>query len=129
MTSFEGNSCCFTPDGETLVYGLRGKGEGSPGKIEFRSAKTLKVQPTLEAEAVIVTAHHPTLALSGDGKVLATSNQDHAVQLWNLPARKLMAVLKGHERAIASIAFSADGTRVATSSYDGSIRLWALIPR
>lgn len=78
---------------------------------------------------MIVTAHHPTLALSGDGKMLATSNQDHAVQLWNLPARNLMAVLKGHEGAIASIAFSADGTRVATSSYDGSIRLWALIPR
>ncbi len=69
------------------------------------------------------------MALSRDGKTLAANSEDHAVQIWNLPNRKKIAVLKGHKLSIRSIAISADGTRVASSSQDGTIRLWALEPR
>jgi WD40 repeat protein len=36
----------------------------------------------------------------------------------------LVAIVRAHNRAIASLAFSPDGTQLATSSWDNSVKLW-----
>jgi WD40 repeat protein len=117
--SFEGSGGLFTHGGETLVCGLN-------GQIKLRSAKTFAESATIAGETKFATGWQSGMALSSDGKILAVSGADDSVQLWNLPDRTLIAVLKGHTKWITSVAISADGTRIASSSRDGSIRLWSL---
>lgn len=98
--SFRGTCGLFTPDGESFIYGLN-------GKIMLRNAKALDEVVTIEGETKIDPTSLSVMALSRDGKTLAANSEDHAVEIWNLPARKLIAVLKVHKRGIRSIALSA----------------------
>jgi WD40 repeat protein len=64
---------------------------------------------------------------SPNGRLLATAgSQNRAVHLWDLSARRPMAILKGHRQETSGIAFSHDGRLLASSSSDGTIKLWDL---
>jgi WD40 repeat protein/serine/threonine protein kinase len=67
----------------------------------------------------------PAIAVSPEGRQLATASTSHAVSLWdaNSPAAQPAHVLRGHTRPISHLAFSPDGRQLATGSQD-SIRLW-----
>src|SRR5690606_20844404 len=63
------------------------------------------------------------VAISGDGKYLASAGTDHTVMLWELASlrgRKLV----GHRNAVRGVAFSPDHTHLASTSEDGGLWLW-----
>ena len=65
------------------------------------------------------------LALSPDNRILASSGENGALWLWNLPQRRLLAPpLQGHAAAVHGLAFSPDGALLASSDADGVVRLW-----
>jgi WD40 repeat protein/serine/threonine protein kinase len=65
-----------------------------------------------------------SLAISADGKTLASGNQDHTVRLWDTATGEQKAIFRGHAGPVHSVAFSLDGTRLASGSADGDVRLW-----
>lgn len=67
------------------------------------------------------------IAISPDGKYLATGSADHLVRIWEVgvPDRPIR-VLQGHDDQINSLAFSPDGRHLASASFDQSVRLWPL---
>jgi WD40 repeat protein len=69
------------------------------------------------------------LAISPDGKILATAELAGAVSLWELPTGAPLGVLRGHDGRVGPIAFSADGSTLATTSADGTVRLWNVASR
>jgi WD40 repeat protein len=65
------------------------------------------------------------LAISPDGEVLATGNEDGRVRLsWHLPDAELQDHLDEHTQAITGLAFSRDGRTLASASADGAVLLW-----
>jgi WD40 repeat protein len=64
------------------------------------------------------------VAISRDGRRLASCDDDGRVHLWDLVAAEETAVLTGHEGRVHAVAFSLDGSRVLTGGQDGSVRLW-----
>jgi WD40 repeat protein len=65
------------------------------------------------------------VSFSPDGKLLATSTQEHSLTLWNVKSgRPVPPMLYGHTGAVAGVAFTPDGKLLASGSADGDIRLW-----
>ncbi len=66
------------------------------------------------------------LALSPDGRILATAAQDRLARLWDVASGVLVAPPLRHEGAVLSVAFSADGSRLITGAKDGTARVWSV---
>ncbi|MGI8977634.1 MAG: WD40 repeat domain-containing protein [Pirellulaceae bacterium] len=64
------------------------------------------------------------LAVSADGKRLATASGDGIARVFDLEKGELLFELKGHARAVQAVAFRPDGKELATAGADGVIRLW-----
>ncbi|HEX7375629.1 MAG TPA: c-type cytochrome domain-containing protein, partial [Pirellulales bacterium] len=65
-----------------------------------------------------------TIAVSTDGKWLATAAADHSIKLWDLATGQLARALAGHTAAVTSLRFSPDAARLFSGSADKSIRVW-----
>ena len=63
------------------------------------------------------------LAVSGDGKWLASASWDHSVRLWPL-AGGAPRVLEGHSQNVNGVAFSSDGRDLVSAGYDTTLRIW-----
>lgn len=102
----------FTADGKQLITG------GYDGTIRFHDTVTGRERRKIEAhgrsengkrEARAVAA----IALSPDGKTLASGGFDSCVRLWDIASGKQRHVLEGRRGWVFSVAFSPDGKTVA----------------
>src|ERR1700681_1108863 len=78
-------------------------------------------------ELIVQTGHSATvnaLALSHDGKWLASGGEDHSVRVWDLASGREIRTLREHPEPVTAVAWSPDDTWVASGGYDGKIRLW-----
>ncbi len=66
------------------------------------------------------------LAVSPDGRVLASGGYDKVVRLWALPEGDALHTLCGHKDVITSLAFSPDGRLLAAASADRTVSLWSV---
>ncbi|WP_282560934.1 DnaJ domain-containing protein [Trichothermofontia sichuanensis] len=64
------------------------------------------------------------IALSPNGKILASGSWDTQVYLWNLQTGQPFFTLAGHSDQVWSVAFSPDGQILASAGKDGTIKLW-----
>ena len=63
------------------------------------------------------------LALSRDGKQVATGHADKVIRVWDFATGKEVCKLAGHD-APPSVAFSPDGKQVLSAAADRTVRLW-----
>src|SRR6266567_4218855 len=66
------------------------------------------------------------VAISPDGKILASGSNDTTIKLWNIRARKLLRTFAEHTDGVRSVAFSSDRRTLASGSNDTTIKLWNL---
>ena len=64
------------------------------------------------------------LALSPDGKTLASASQFEEAQIWDFPEYRLKAKLKSPTKKPECVSFAPDDKWIACGYHDGSIKLW-----
>lgn len=69
------------------------------------------------------------MALSPDGKQLATAYGTGGVWIWDLETLTPAMTFRGHESVIDCMAFSPDGSTLATGGRDQTLRIWDLESR
>jgi WD40 repeat protein len=69
------------------------------------------------------------LAVSSDGKTLASAGSDNVISLWNAENGKEIARCQGHKNMVGAILFLPGDKKLASGSYDGTIRLWDVAGR
>jgi RNA polymerase sigma factor (sigma-70 family) len=115
----EVNSILFTPDGKEIVSGHE------DGSVRFWDVASGTKTRQFRAHWACVIA----IALSPDGRVLATSSNshvdgEHAVRLWETATGKPLVRHLGPQQGIAQLVFSPDSQRVATASWETAVHLW-----
>jgi WD40 repeat protein len=66
------------------------------------------------------------LAVSPDGKTLASCGNDRLVRLWSTADGKPLATLEGHVSHVYNVAFHPDGKQLASADLMGVVRCWDL---
>jgi len=64
------------------------------------------------------------LAVSPDGKILASGGDDQTIHLWSLPEKTELASWKAHDSRVLVLTFSPDNRSLVSGSADGTIRIW-----
>jgi WD40 repeat protein len=66
------------------------------------------------------------VAVSPDGRWIASGMSDRTVRLWEAATGRVLDVLRGHSDLVYDVAFSPDGNDLASASYDKTVRVWDL---
>jgi len=66
-----------------------------------------------------------SVAVSRDGKYIATGSEDSTVRVWSIKGQ-LLQILKGHRDWVNSVAISPNGKYIVSGSADGTVRLWSI---
>lgn len=102
---------------DTLVFG---SGNRTAPQDEPISQKELRVFRG-HRDAVL------SIAVSPDGKTLASASSDQTIRLWDLATGQAGHLLEGHTAYVYSVAFSPSGKILASGSWDQTIRLWDVV--
>jgi WD40 repeat protein/serine/threonine protein kinase len=108
----------FAPDGNTLAASYDHENAAEPQTVLLWDRTTKKAR-TLAGHKATVMA----LAISPDGKTLASASHDHTVRLWDMARGVCRHTLHGHTGPVRGVAFSPDGLRVASTGSDLSIQI------
>ncbi|MEH2238812.1 serine/threonine-protein kinase [Nostoc sp.] len=70
-----------------------------------------------------------SVAISPDGKTIASSGGDRQIKLWNLATGKQISSLNGHFQQVNVVVISPDGKILVSASDDNTIKIWNLATR
>jgi WD40 repeat protein len=98
------------------LHCLAATGSSAIGIWEISSGKLTR---TLDRKHDLILA----VAMSPDGKYVASGNSDDCCTLWQLDAGKEVTI-GGSKSAVLSVAFSPDSKQLAFGSRDGVVRVW-----
>ena len=123
----------WSPDGRVLgvvVFGQMRLIDVTQAKVQTVLPRPGHHQPAApeaaEAAAQPITAWN--LALSPDGRLLASAGQDQTVGLWDAQTGRYAGLIEGLTMPVRQVAFHPAGDRLLARTADGPVTLWKLAP-
>jgi WD40 repeat protein len=115
VTSFSGHShqaggVALLPDGKTMV--------SAGGDVRFWS-----VQSGRETDQLNPRTSASRIAISPDGRRLATAASDGSISIWDTTSHQEVAPLDAHAEAVRQLAFTPDGNDLVSVSKD-QLHVW-----
>ncbi len=114
-------SVAFAPDGLVVAIGTMA------GQLQTWRPGQASAEPTPVVPEHVIAAHEAAiwdLAISPDGRLVASASADETCRIHNLASGELVHSITKHAAAFYGTHFSPDGGTLATSSRDRTIRLW-----
>ncbi len=108
----------FLPDKTTLILG--DGPTGVKGTLHRWKLGEPKPSQTIAAHADNILS----LALSKDGRQIATGGADNLTKVWDTATLKEIAKIEGHVSHVTALAFNHDGKWLATGSADKELKVW-----
>ncbi|TFK00856.1 ryanodine receptor 1 [Platysternon megacephalum] len=97
-------------------------------KWDVESGKKLHVIPGgkkgTEAQHVGHTAHVLSMAISSDGKYLATGDRNKLIMIWEAVTCKHLYKFTGHRDAVTGLSFQKGTHQLYSASHDRSVKVW-----
>jgi WD40 repeat protein len=116
-------SVAFSPDGKTLAA-WHSDHDRSKCVLILWEVATGNERARVTEEECLCFPGRDMLALSPDGRTLATTGPDNSVRLWEVATGCQRFSLRGHCGPVTALGFSADSKRLASGSADTSILIW-----
>ena len=125
---------------ETSVHALRALGDdgdfwtasadGTARRVDLRSPPPAPIRGG-GSRADTVLQHDDyvnDVAMSRDGRWLATACRDEEVRLWDVASGELVHTFSGHADEVTALAVVAEGEWLVSASIDCTVRRWPLKP-
>lgn len=112
------NAVCFSADGTKLIAAA---GEpGVSGEISIWNVANGKLIKRFNGHKDAIYS----VAISADGRTLATGSYDQKIILWDAANGTMLRTLEGHNGAVFDVVFRPDGKVLASASADRTVKLW-----
>lgn len=105
-------SLALSADGDLLASG------------SFREVKLWRRPRDVQVANLPSGSPSPALAVSPDGKQIATGGANHSVRLWDAETGAAGPSWQAHRDVITALRYTTDGKSLISSSLDGTIRFW-----
>ena len=107
----------ITPDGQTLLAAVK-------NFIRAWDINTSQQLWSVKAASLDIN----TIAVSPDGRLLATADKSRRVGLFDVATGKQLTSLEGHRGWVLTVAFSPDGRFLFSGAEDKVVKIWQLFP-
>jgi WD40 repeat protein len=114
LPAYDGTQLRFSPDGEMLTY----RGESEIRLWDTASGQRLHPPPSGHDHLV------KTLAVSPDGKTVASGDLTPTILLWDTATSRPLRAMRGDDDWTHACLFSPDGKRVISAGVVGTFQVW-----
>jgi WD40 repeat protein len=122
------SSIAYSPDGKLLIgggYQSIPQTNGLEASFKMWDTKSYEERPI----NAVYTTSLASIALSPDGRILASGSGDKKIRLWNLASGQVDRPLGDMESTVVDLAFSADNQLLASTGLQDRVRFWDMTTR